>query len=351
VTEGRSREAIVDLPLLHALLDVDETQPARELVRVARSTSGVLQQLVLSVMERDGHPLGSGSRDELARARTRSAVYEHVYDLVRAVTPACILKGPSLARLYPDGLVRAVGDLDLVVTDEAALWAGMRAVMDYRPDAYPDVSVLDTDQRSVFARVSWPAPDPAFDNDISIEFATVGYIGDLKTVYPRQELPATPEVADLLALAEERFQRPFEPKDAIDVLILGQHSFATADEVLSDVIRFKLAPEVAELLEYAASFRSLGPLLEAVQVGARAVADDELAARSERAGDQPLQPRYGMLLKRTSWRSEFAPATVHSSGAVELLRTPVGTYLLVTSAEVDPDVYEKAMATLAGLRS
>jgi hypothetical protein len=88
---------------LYRLLDVAEHRSHRELVRRARNVSPRLPQLIVSAAARENVPLGTGTRDELRRARARAARYADLYDAVLAAVPAVRLtKGPSRA-LVPAG--------------------------------------------------------------------------------------------------------------------------------------------------------------------------------------------------------------------------------------------------------
>src|SRR5690242_5676848 len=103
------------LSLLHELLGTDPGDGVRPLLAASRQVRGVLAPLVLSLAAREGVPMGTGSRGELDRMLRRAAHYRELAALVGTVEGLRVMKGPSLARYYPDGLLRPPGDLDLVV--------------------------------------------------------------------------------------------------------------------------------------------------------------------------------------------------------------------------------------------
>jgi hypothetical protein len=351
----------VDAALLAAALGVDADDPPDALVRAARLANWALPVLVLSVLARDGAPLGIGAADELRRARDRAATYA---DLRAAVPALRVLKGASLARHYPAPLVRPVGDLDLVAAGEADLWQAVRTITDRVPVQHIDVSLFGTDSRHIAVTLTWPAEDPLLDREYAVDLSTAAYAGDLRAVPPRAAAPADPVLADLLALAEERFQRPYGAKDAVDVLLVGAAALPPDEVIIECVSRYRLAPEVTELLDYAATLRPAGRWA-AVRAGLAGPAEREQARRRggpDRAGVgtaemtgpvDPVQarlaagqPAYGMLLRRIPWRTGMAVSRTEQFAAGWLLRTPVADYVLVASETVPLELYERALAAL-----
>ncbi len=348
---------MIDLPLLHRLVGVDDAATPRELVRETRTRYGSFTHLVLSVLARDGFPLGTGSRDELRRARLRSVTYADALRMIQAVARARVLKGPSLARLYPSELVRAVGDLDVVVPDEDSLWRCMRVLTEAFPVTDIDISLVEGPRRHVFASAHWPSEDPVLDAEMCVEVSTAAYPGDSGSVGIRAEPPAVPLLADLIALAEERFQRPFQPKDAIDIIVMSSQAELADRELAALIDDYRVAPEVLELLEYVSSYHPLGPVLSELAAGLRSRAERERQRRAADPGQEAVtqdvgarlrdgQLVYGLALRRTSWRDDLRTAQAEYFGEGYFLHTPVGDYLLVASGEVESTLYEAAMAAL-----
>ena len=295
---------------------------------------------------------GSGSRDELRRARARAGRYAELHAAVAAV-PVRVVKGPSLAGHYPPGAIRPVGDLDLVVTGEAQLWQAARILCEQGGEL-AELTLLRHDERThTVLAVLWPSPDPLMDEELRVELSTAAFTGDLGAVPVRPELPADPLLADLLSVAEERFQRDFHAKDAVDLLVLLSHLDTKA--VVAAAEAFHLAPELsalAELLRANAGHPQLEPLTAALAVPAAA----ETTRRDEfgPGGQQPegvvarlaaSLPVWGMPLPtRPPGQDQFR--LQEYAGAL-VARTPLGDFLLTDGELVDPGQHAAVLAALA----
>ncbi|MDJ0381791.1 nucleotidyltransferase family protein [Streptomyces sp. G-G2] len=358
----------MDLALLYDVLDVSEDFGPGYLLFAARKQHYTLPYLVLSALAREGAPMSEAARGELARAQRRAAHYEAVLERVAAEVPVRPVKGPLLARAYPPDLLRPQGDLDLVTVGEPDLWRAVRLLMADRP-RHVGVSVLGAPERHVVVTLSGPAEDPLLDPELRVEVATAALVGDQGAVPIRAVMPADVLTSNLLALAEERFQRPFHPRDAIDLHQLGRSADLSAGlsppELVAAASLYHLAPELAELLAYAQEKAPLGALAPLVGDALAAAADAERARRAAVPADAPLAPGaeaalaagvplYGMPLRRTeeqlAARAGWERARVHRFGGDEaLLLTPVGDYLLVTGELVGQEQYDAALRELDGL--
>ncbi|MFE7277020.1 hypothetical protein [Streptomyces sp. NPDC057623] len=358
----------VTLEMLYRLLGVPEHQSRRELIRRGRTVSPRLPQLLISAAARENVPLGPGTRDELRRARARAAQYADLCDAVRSAVPAVRLaKGPSLARWYPADLLRPVGDLDLDFETEEQLWQAARILCDRVPVEGIDLALTGHEGRTdVTLALKWPSEDELFDQPCAVELTTVSFPGDLGgTVPPRYTLPDDQTLADLLSVAEERFQRPFNAKDAVDVLMLLTHSPPEPGPLAEAATAHRLAPELLELLTYTGD--GTGAALDDLCDLLREPAADELshreaAAHAKRASEAPDTatvdgrlraglPVPGLLL---NWRQDPAAgprATRYDSDGVTLLRTPVADFLLVCDEVVSRDAYDTALAVLERLEA
>lgn len=353
-------EPQLDLDLVYALLDADDEDPFRQVVWKAQRHSIRLPPLVLSLLERDGVQLGSGSADELRRARARAARYAHVLARVRATAQVRVLKGSSLARHYPPGVLRPVGDIDLVVGDERDLWRAVGAVRDMFPLEHLDLSLLGYSQRHMVVSLSWPGEDPLLDPNHVVEIGTAALPGNFEAVGVRAETPPDQDTSDLLALAEERFQRPFGPKDAVDVIMLTGTELPRKESLVDVVDSYLLAPEVLELLEYTRGYHSIAGFVDVLEaLRPRAATERERRSRwvppvstTDDAFEQHLlsgKPAYGMLLRWVPWRETLSTARTHRFDRGRLLCTPVADYLLVTEEVVSRSHYEAAVAELSRL--
>ncbi|MFK8912443.1 hypothetical protein, partial [Streptomyces sp. YS-3] len=341
------REDPVDLPLLYRLFDLSPDEDLRVLVRRARATREALVQLVFSVAERAGHRLGTGSADELRRARARAEGYRRLHTAISAAHRVHVLKGPAISQHYPEGVLRPTGDLDLVVADERELWAVVRVVLGHQSVENLDYSVVDGERRHMMATLSWTPLDPLLDRDAKVDVGTAAYFGDGAVLPVRSRPPSDEVLTSLLAIAEERFQRAFHAVDAIDVIVLsriGPESVASAEATVRE---FRLAPEVTELLAHAGRCAPLGPF-EELRRRLEPAAEQERERRSAATAAPPARVRYGMELRRAH-RPDWRRAVEHHAGGDTLMLTPVGDYLLVESELVAPDRYEAALAALPHL--
>ncbi|MFF3174751.1 hypothetical protein ACFVQ0_19270 [Streptomyces sp. NPDC057900] len=353
--------AVTDFGLrtLYGLLEVDEEEPAAALVRRARGIAPVLVPLALSLAVREGAEPGPGTAEELRRARERAETYEEILRAATESEPAVRpVKGPSLRRWYPGGIVRTMNDLDLTVPDEPALWRVVATVLSRQPVTGVGVSLLEdtgpaaAGGRQLLAAPYWEPADPLLDPEMRVEIATFGYAGDMAAVPVRPELPADQVLADLLALAEERFQRPFNAKDMLDAGLLLHPARMPDPELLAATAdRWRLAPELAELLELARTRGGLlGHLPQPLTEALRELSGRELARRAAPGRAPAARLRYGMPLGPVRAPSADAGrARVHECAAGTLLLTPVGDYLLVDCGLVDPEQFESARAEAAAL--
>lgn len=355
----------LDLDVLRSMLGLEESSSARAVVRAARAVSPGFESFALSLAAAEGIPLGSGARGEVERARKRVADYEDITGRAARLGDARVVKGPSLARYYPRDLVRSMVDLDLVVPDEAALWRVVRGLTD-RLDAYRlDVSVTSHEGvRHLVTAVSWPTDDALLDADLKVEVTTVVHVGDCRGVPIRPGVADEPVVADLMALAEERFQHPFGPKDAIDVaVLLGSPAAPAAAEIVDAARAYRLAPELLELIDHAGTQPGLLTHVNADLVAAlRADADTEgerrlatpLPGADARETDARRRlarelPVHGLLL-RDADRADWPVSRIETFAQGALLLTPLADFVLVGQELVSQELYQAALRALEANR-
>ncbi|GHI10160.1 hypothetical protein AQI88_26385 [Streptomyces cellostaticus] len=343
----------LSLDLLYELLEVERDLAPRHLLRRARQEGAVVSTLVLSLAEREGVALGEGSRGELARMTRRSDLYQELDAAVRAVPGARTVKGPSLARYYPAGLLRAIGDLDVVVPDEATLWRVLGEVLDRREAGEALMTELcEGGRRDLLVSVWWLGEDPMLDLDRGVEVTTFAYGGLPEQAVPlRPELPAEQVYADVLAVAEERFQRDFTLKDVLDLVCVLTSPAAPVPAALARAAAdYALAPELEELCGKAIGHPALASAIPAELLdGLREPARLE-RARRDALGPAAQEPRrYGFQLTEPLRRGTGDAVEDHDFGGVLLRRTPVADFLLVTGELVDPADHEAAVAALSAL--
>lgn len=354
----------ISLELLFRMFDLDaepDEYGVQVLIHLARRASVRLPNLVLSLADGAGLRLGSGSADELARTRARRADYAELLTEV-AELPVRVLKGTALARYYPEDVLRPVGDIDVTVPDERTLWDVARRVLAKRPAEFVLYSQFGVAEQHTVISIQWPSADPLFDGHDAFEVSTAALLGELERgVAPRTELPSCPWTADLLAVAEERQQRPFTPKDAVDVVALASAELPDMGAVATTVAECRRSPEVVELLEYTGQWVTLGLLAELLErLREDAVADsthrssiatsvhaaDTCTIEGRRAVGLPI---YGMPLREVAGRAHWREARRHRFAGGELALTPVGDYLMVPSKAVDTDLHAAAVRELAVL--
>ncbi|KUJ69269.1 hypothetical protein ACZ90_13075 [Streptomyces albus subsp. albus] len=354
------------MDFFYAATGLDRQEPIRDVVRSVRGLRGHLVPLVLSVAVREGVPLGTGSEDELRRMRGRVDDYRALAALLASAVPgARVLKGSSLAGAYPPEVLRPSGDLDMYVPDEPALWRAVAEVFRVRPVHDVDVTVLGDGARVHWVVVlRWPAQDPVLDIDHRIELVTFAYPGADGGPPLRAEPPRDQATADLLAIAEEAFQRPFTVKDLLDLAFtLGGAHRPPLPELVQAADAYRLAPELLGLSERLRAAAHLPcPANDRLPALLSAPAARELAAR--RRGERRSRPAgpwtgpsclagggplHGLRLTPAPAHRPGAEVRFHTFPEGVLLRCPVGDFLLVASELVDPRGYQAAVEALQDL--
>ncbi|MEG8183194.1 nucleotidyltransferase family protein [Nocardia terpenica] len=339
------------------MIGVPEESGPSSLLFAARKEHYTLPGLVLSALARQGTTMSDAAQGELDRARRRGLWFDDILTRVSADVSVRPIKGPVVARYYPADLLRPQGDLDLLVDNERDAWRVARMLSAIEP-VYIGVSVLGAPTRHLLVTMTWTPEDALLDPEMRVEITTAALTGDEYAVPIRSALPDEPLLACLLALSEERFQRPFHARDAIDVHLMGGSNLPmSVAEMAAAIGDYCLAPEVAELLAYTAARAPLGSftgLGEELQTAVTA----ELARRATYPGTATRtldvlaaladgSPLYGMPLRRiTNGRDDWDSVRTHCFGDEALLLTPVGDYLLVAEERVDPDRYDAAVREL-----
>lgn len=350
------------LPLLYRLLDIDPEEPVRRLVQKARVSRSMLGALVLSVAERDGHRLGTGAADEVRRARRRADEYRRLAAELDEPGVRSV-KGLGIAERYPAGLVRPSVDLDLIVPDEDRLWrlaARLRASRDVQEIT---VTVLvHGGVRHVAVGLKWPSEDPLLDPDLCVELGTLAYEGDLDTVPPRAGLPEEQGLTDLLALAEERFQRPFDVKDMLDLAVLVGGGNVDLSAAVQTATEFRLSPELREGSLLAAAqlgdptFDRLAEMLAAPATQEQerrrpGVVGDTLRRQIREllgADSAPGAPMLGGVPLPPTTADPPVEAIYRGIDGGVVLSCPLGDFLLTNQQLVSEELYNSAVAVAIG---
>ncbi|MCB5166989.1 nucleotidyltransferase family protein [Streptomyces bambusae] len=346
------------LPLLRGLLGLDDDAPPYVLTEAAAAVRSTVPQLVLSAAQRCGEELGSGSRDTLARARQRAAAYEEILRrVVKAVPGARVVKGASLARHYPDSLLRPVGDMDLMVATEQQVWEAAAAVLDSCPVQDTAVVLHGSRRPLPFVTLTWPGTDRWLDKPMKAEIVCTPLTGNAGAVGVRPlAAPRDSCLPDLLSVCEERFQRRFNAKDIADVLVLADTGLPPAARIVDTAAAHQLAPELHELLSYAAAHCDIGPFAAVVDLlGERAAAERSRREawrrpRTLQSLDHPVWralaygvPVPSIPLRRAARPDARIPVRYEPLGAHLLHHTPIGDFLLTVEQTVSRDDYDRAV--------
>ncbi|MFJ3825467.1 hypothetical protein [Streptomyces nodosus] len=343
----------ITLDLLFGLLDCDPSDGLAKLVHNARVAHYTLPALVLSVLENEGVDLGITAGAELRRARHRAARYAGVLADLPDDGEVVPLKGPSLAQLYPPGVLRSQGDVDLLARDESRLWQTVtRLAADESSQIW--VTVMGAEPAwNVLVTMVWQTDEPIVDHEYRVELTTAALLGDFDRVRVRTTLPTDPVLAALVCLTEEGLQRPFHPRDALDLYVLQPRLPAAAD-IAAVVEEFHLAPELLGLGRYTSRVLPQCDVAELMRVLAEPARRELDRRENLPAAVAPVelrdvvrcgQPAQGLLLRRRI-RTDLATARTHWSGDQAVLHTPVGDYLLVAGKLVAEEDFESALTVL-----
>jgi len=343
----------LNFDFLRELFGVGRGEDDRAVICAARDVSPLLLELVIAVAAREGVPIGSGSADELRRAHVRADHYDLLYTEIVEEVQARIVKGRSIAGCYPPDLVRPSADLHLLLPDETALWSAARVVCGREDVERIDVAILRRGGRTqVVLGLGWPTEDPLLDEDFDVELSTVALAGDYLRVPPAAALPEDDSLANLLCLADARFQREFTVKDVLDVLMVFDRRPPRPDELARVAVEWSRAPELAELLTLAHATLETLVLAECVE-RLRAPAKTELRRRPAVATDVPATvagrlehglPVHGLLLGEA--RRDWPASRLRELNGRHLLRAPIGDFLLMGGGLDNEGDYQAAVLEL-----
>jgi len=234
-----------------------------EQVALVRAAQPAFAATLYSAWQSRGDDIGPGLGYELDTARARLDRYRQVAAALRDSAPGLVpIKGLEVAALYPDGLVRAMNDLDYVAPAEADLWPAVAGLLADGWDLHTATFSWFDGRLQVLVSLRREHED-RYALPYGVEFASYAAAGDDAGVPPLARLaPAwlAPPVKNTLMLLYERFEQPYRARDLIDAVLLHEHaSAAQRADLAAAVDRLGLWPEYAEL---AALVRQaeLGPL-------------------------------------------------------------------------------------------
>lgn len=333
---------LADMP---GLLGLPPDASPRQMYRESMAPRAKLLEPLLSVIEAEGGHLGALGEAHLAAARHRATQYDAVAAAVTARVPgATVLKGTRIAAEYPAHICRGCIDLDLFLDTPPAVWQAAEIVAGLVPDAEVNVSLRRRDgDYDLFVGFAWPSPLSAVEAPYRVELSTMPLLGEGERVPARRHLPDDARVAQLVLIAEEQLQRPIIGRDVVDVaMIVAGLPDVETDALAAELARWRLAPELAALFAAAAG-HGLGPikLFRALERSLQPWIAEERARRATPVAEPAVE--YGLPLTGDT----TGAVTFHEHPFGTVLTCPVGTYLLVTTPEVDEEVYEMACAVVA----
>ncbi len=379
-----ARADLDGLGLLRQLL-VSRGVPAdaddEALLVAAGSAQHKLHITVLSARESAARPITPDQQAELAAYRDRLKQYRGAWSIVSAAAPRSqVLKGWTIGDHYPAGLLRSAGDLDVVCAPDE-IWLAARALVDegWEMEA---ITLFPTRRGAALDVSGWchilmdlikPSDSDFIDDPYEVELRTADVATNLRIPARRlDDTPLPPAAASVLALAAERWERPFRTRDIYDLGILtrqlDQAALAALSDALTATTLWPALRELADLLVRAdlgpppalpgsrqAAWRSRvaqvrrsillwSHPLRAAGLLATSTVDEDRGALADRVS-HAVQRRIG------SWRllrlglplfavplpgTDTGPAvdrlTLERRGPHLVARTPVGSFLLVAGS-------------------
>lgn len=361
----------------------DEPDNLACLLRVMRRRSSGFVPTFLSAYARCVGPLPPELAAEVDEVRDRSRRLRQVHDAIVATVPGTVaLKGIAVADLYPTGLVRRSGDLDLLAPDRASAWrvaqvaVGEHGLRVRSVTTFPARRGAITGEGLMVNMAGVPAS--AFEDPLSVDVCTHAVVGNGSTV-PAWHGPAArpPGPAEhLVAVAAEALEQPFNVKDVFDATVLswrltaGDGSLSAAWRLAADA---GLEPELAALLDVAARHgmpvpagrRRTGPARARRGLGlAAATAAHPLQVPLHALQSAEVLPKRLRRPRRALWsvadrrlpvtaavRSALfrygIPVEVDGTTDRPVLRSPLGTYLLVNGSTVDERWFDDGLTPRA----
>jgi hypothetical protein len=343
--EDGDDQLMVEPAAVEALLGVPPGYPPWRVADMARRAR--IQATWLSSAQARGVPISTVAREYLARVRRRVADLHAVGAEMSAAHDVRVIKGARIAALMPDGLLRESGDADLVARDEQSLWACVLDIRKRYDAAVQGVSVMQAEgSMHLLIAMKWPAVEQYLDKPMGADISTCAFSGDFKSVPIRAEAPDDDDLCSLFAVSEERFQRRFRRKDMLDLAVIGEALAERYDAELPELVlglarELCLAPELRQLIRKTSRWLAMPPVWSDIAERLEGLAGEEKKLRAPgRTGVHRL--RFGLPLDARA--SPGLAVGFETFGGGELLRTPVGTCLLVDSPVVPSELYEAGLA-------
>jgi len=244
----------VDEALLRRLLasrGVPSTVDRDGLLLASRSPAHKLAVTLLSHWAATGTALTTAQRAELADHGHRIDTYTALWQRLRALAPnAYLVKGPQIAGLYPAGVLRAAGDIDVVLPGGAHLFSAAADLLGqgFTVQAFTLFPRAGADDCDVLMSVQRDS-DTAIGDPYEVELRTP----DIATSVRRPAVrlrggAAEPAAASAVALVAERLERRFTSRDVLDLAVLAGAVGPAGTAMLRDGLdQARLWPQYREL--------------------------------------------------------------------------------------------------------
>lgn len=331
-----NRRALTEVAIstVRQLLGVPADASQDAVLAAARGERHKLAGTLLSLRAAEGGPLTDAEAAELKRARERIARYADVWSrLTRDIPGLLVVKGMAIAALYPPGVLRSAGDLDVICPGHEEFWAAARQLADtgWELAAFTILPAQPGERVAphLFAEFREDAGDDAEPHAVGLVTAEI--FTDLRR--PAWRLPrpiGSPLAATTLTLVAERWERAFRTRDLLDLtLLLTELDGTGLAELRSGLDLTGLWPEWCEAMDRIAR---LGWSTAVALPGARSAARRERALRAGRAVRRWCAPvRLLAGLAQAGAEDASGPRAALCDAASDLVHLRLGTRRLLAA--------------------
>ncbi|UCA51077.1 hypothetical protein LEL86_18075 [Streptomyces sp. WA6-1-16] len=341
---GETAEAEVSIATVLTLLKASPSAPRQELLRAARDSRHKLAATLLTLWRESGEELTAAETSELLLHQERIEYYRQLWSALLKLAPgAYVLKGMSIASLYPPRILRSAGDIDVICPAHATLWDCSRHLTS---DGWELAAFTLGPSRPgdgvpfhLGAEFRKPAPGPSPD-PYAVGLCTAEIMTDIRApAWQLTRAAHSPSAADAVALVAERWERPFRSRDLMDLaLLLRDLDDADIARLPEELARIGLWPQWREAMR---ALRNHGMEPARVLPSARAATGHARLHRTARSMMRWISPVRALALVAQSGTeggggrlAEVASDLVHSRiGTRRLLRAGLPLFGIPLDAE------------------
>jgi hypothetical protein len=243
--------------ILRALgLPAGEESPF-DLLDATRQDRHQVAMTLVSLWEREGRFVSPALLYELRLHRDLQASLREVRDeLSGRIAGSGFVKGLEVASLYPQGVVREMKDLDVLVPDRADVWSAAGRLIEQGWSVRAFTLLELAGHRHVVVGARRPAQDPQVMFPQVVEIATIAFPGTRGVAWPSFAERDDAPLKNLLALLNERvedrvWRTTLRARDLIDAILLLEALGPGAEpRALEAVERHGFGREWAELVTF-----------------------------------------------------------------------------------------------------